>query len=168
MNPEMEEHRIISTNKIEDYQDKYIISNIILLENEKSLISYYKSDPFTENIKIKNVSIPISTAVTAYARIYTSGFKMLFLKEGITLIYSDTDSFDIDKPLDEKYIGTKLGQFKLEHVFDESVYLAPKVYGGKTENYEYIRVKGLKNPIYFDEMKDLLIKNNKIEIKQEK
>jgi len=36
--------------------------------------------------------------------------------------------------------------------------LAPKIYDGKTENYENIRIKGLKNPIYFDEMKNLLIK----------
>ena len=31
---------------------------------------------------------------------------------------------------------SKLGQFKLENVFKEIVFLAPKVYGGITENYK--------------------------------
>jgi len=65
INPEMEEHCIVLIDKIEEYQNKYLVTNIIILVNEISLISYYKSNPFTENIKIKNVSIPISTAVTA-------------------------------------------------------------------------------------------------------
>ena len=44
-----------------------------------------------------------------------------------TLYYSDTDSIDIDKPLPEEYVGNELGQFKLEDIFDEAVYLAPKM-----------------------------------------
>lgn len=56
----------------------------------------------------------------------------------ITLYYTDTDSIDIDKPLPSKYIGKELGLIKLEHVFKETIFLAPKVYGGITEDYEYI------------------------------
>ena len=52
------------------------------------------------------------------------------------------------------------GQLKLEHIFDEAVYLAPKMYGGKTPNYEYIKIKGLKNPIPFNELIKLLHKGN--------
>lgn len=34
--------------------------------------------------------------------------------------------------------------------------------------YEYVKVKGLKNPIYFSELKPLLYKDQRIEINQEK
>lgn len=86
----------------------------------------------------------------------------------ITLYYSDTDNIDIDKPLNPKYVGKELGQMKLEHIFNDVVYLTPKVYGGITDNYEYVKIKGLKNPIKFNELKPLLYKDNKIEIPQEK
>ena len=35
----------------------------------------------------------------------------------IILFFSDTDSIDINKPLDSKFIGSELGKMKLEHVF---------------------------------------------------
>jgi|SRR5947207_11673843 len=51
---------------------------------------------------------------------------------------------------------------KLEHIFNEAVYLAPKMYGGKTNNYEYVKIKGLKNPIPFNELLSLLKKGNSL------
>ena len=60
--------------------------------------------------------------------------------EDFIIYYSDTDSVDLDKPLPDKYVGEDLGQFKLEHIFDEGVFLSPKVYGGKTPDYEYVKV----------------------------
>jgi hypothetical protein len=57
---------------------------------------------------------------------------------------------------------------KLEHVFKDAVFLSPKMYGGITDNYEYVRIKGLKNPLKFSELKSLLYKDSKIEIMQEK
>lgn len=88
--------------------------------------------------------------------------------DDITLFYSDTDSIDINKPLDPKYIGTGLGKMKLEHVFDDAIFLAPKVYGGITPSYEYVKVKGLKNPVSFNQLKPLLIKDANLKISQEK
>ena len=94
--------------------------------------------------------------------------------DDLTLYYSDTDSIDIDKPLDPLYIGSELGKMKLEHIFDDALFLAPKVYGGITshcqlpayaghandnDSYEYVKVKGLKNPVSFDQLKPLLIKD---------
>ena len=70
--------------------------------------------------------------------------------------------------MDPKYLGNELGQMKIEHVFDDVIFLAPKVYGGLTKDYQYIRIKGLKNPIDFKDLKPLLHKNSKLEIKQEK
>jgi hypothetical protein len=50
--------------------------------------------------------------------------------------------------------GSELGKLKLEHVFNEMVYIAPKVYGGHYINKEgkykeLVRIKGSKNPISF-------------------
>jgi hypothetical protein len=99
--------------------------------------------------------------VTAYARIYMSQFKN---NPDFELYYSDTDSIDISKPLNPFLVGTELGQMKLEYIFDEVVYLAPKVYGGIIGNEYLVTVKGLKNPLNFYEIK-LLLKKNSIKIK---
>jgi hypothetical protein len=85
-----------------------------------------------------------------------------------TLYYTDTDSIDIDKALPDKFVGRDLGLMKLEHIFEEAVFLSPKVYGGITNTYELVKVKGLKNPISFSELKPLLYKDKQIEINQEK
>jgi len=34
-----------------------------------------------------------------------------------TLFYTETDSIDISKPLDPKYVGTEEGKIKLLHLF---------------------------------------------------
>jgi DNA polymerase family B len=174
MNPIAEHHLILSyTNKhkdnVIDFYSKNNITNVLDLKNGKVLISYFKNplpdSNFEEDFDIKNVSIVVASIVTASARIYMSQFKT---NKDIILYYSDTDSIDINNKLDPKYVGDELGQMKLEHIFNDAVYLSPKMYGGITDDYEYVRIKGLKNPIKFKELKQLLIKNSKIEIKQEK
>jgi len=89
-------------------------------------------------------------------------------RNDFNLYYSDTDSIDIDKPLEPKFIGPELGKMKLEHIFDDARYLAPKVYGGITPFDEYVKVKGLKNPVSFNQLKLLLNKDTNLEIKQDK
>jgi hypothetical protein len=86
----------------------------------------------------------------------------------INLYYTDTDSIDIDTPLEDELIGRGLGQMKLEHIFKEAIFIAPKVYGGLTETYEYVKVKGSKNKISFSELKPLLKKDSKLIISQQK
>jgi len=95
------------------------------------------------------------------------------LNHNYELFYSDTDSLDINKKLPSKYVGSGLGKFKLEHIFKEAVFLAPKVYGGIAINndnstYELIKVKGYKNIISFDDLKSLLELNSKLVLHQEK
>ena len=85
-----------------------------------------------------------------------------------TLFYSDTDSIDIDSPLDPALAGSELGQMKLEHIFKEIIYLAPKVYGGITDKGEVVKVKGMKTPIEFNLLKNLLLKDQKLEVLQDK
>jgi hypothetical protein len=86
------------------------------------------------------------------------------------LYYFDTDSIDVNKPLNIKFIGKELGKIKLEHIFKEAVFLAPKVYGGLTDTYEYVKAKGAKkkNVISFSDLKTLLNKDSKLRIYQEK
>jgi hypothetical protein len=119
---------------------------------------------------VPNVSVCVAAFVTAYARIHMSRFKN---NKDFTIYYSDTDSVDIDKPLDSKFVGKELGQMKLEHIFEKIVYLAPKVYAAKIINEEgieedFVKIKGVKVPISFEEMKKLLQKGEATKIKQEK
>ena len=49
------------------------------------------------------------------------------------------------------------------------MFLAPKVYGGVTETgFEITKVKGLKNKVAFKDLKSLLVKDNTLELNQEK
>jgi len=161
MSPYKEQHEIVSNKEALKLISNFEVSNVIDFKNGKELVSFF--DP-SGNDKL-NISVAISLAVTAMARVHMSQFKTM---KDITLYYSDTDSIDIDKPLPNQFIGAGLGLMKIEHNFDEALFIAPKVYGGRTSTYEYVKVKGLKNPVTFDELKTLLVKDSRIEFHQEK
>jgi hypothetical protein len=170
MDPNFESHKIINTNELDNYLDNYIVLNYIHFSNNKLLITYKDkniiNDLFTKKENSKNVSVSISSAISSYSRIFMSKFKN---NTDFKLYYSDTDSLYIDKPLDDQFIGTELGQFKLENIFNKAVFLAPKVYGGITENgEEIIKIKGFKNPIPFEELEKLLHLGNSLKLNQEK
>ena len=94
---------------------------------------------------------------------------MWCLENDIELYYSDTDSIVISDFLPAHLVGKELGKMKLERVWKEACFLAPKVYGGiTTEDKEYIKVKGLKNPVSFEELKTLLHKDASLTFHQEK
>ena len=139
--------------------DTNIITDILPLNDDKELITYYgnEEDEFEDRNSMSNVAI--ASAITAGARAYMSYFKN---NSDFTLYYSDTDSIYIDGLLPSKYVGKEIGQFKLEDVFDEAVFLSPKVYGGITSDYEIVRVKGLKMPVKFTELKSLLKKGSSL------
>jgi hypothetical protein len=170
MNPELEKHVIIEGSKRYEYIEKYEVSDILDLKNGKELVTYSDHNDDLDYDKQSNVSVSLAASVTAYARIHMSQFKN---NDKYTLYYSDTDNIDIDRPLDLAFVGTELGQMKLEHIFEEVVYLAPKVYGGIVQEdilpkHELTKIKGLKNPTSFQELKSLLHKGHKLEIEQEK
>lgn len=135
------------------------IENMFDPENDEQVEHFFSS---------AIVSIAISAAITAYARIHMSQFK----KPGLPykLYYSDTDSIMIDKPLGSSFIGKELGKMKLEYVFEESIFLASKVYGGhiQGENRDICKVKGFKNKVSISELKNLLSKDSKISLSHEK
>lgn len=171
MSPETENHIIIS-NDNEQFLLDHKILNVLDLNNGNSLLTYNMKE--TSHNTNLNISIPISSSITAMARVYMSQFKNNPLFD---LLYTDTDSAFTDKAIDSKFIGQKLGQLKLEHDFVKVVFLAPKVYGGienlfndKLTPAVYIKVKGLKdsNLIDFNNLQKLLIKNNELSISNEK
>jgi hypothetical protein len=181
MNPELQKHAIVKSNN-DDYYKLFIentVTKFVDFNNGTEIVSLSKKNNNTSEIDLNNskmsktkfdVSIAIAVAVTGYARIYMSAIKNM---NDTTLYYSDTDSVILDKPLNNNMIGPELGQLKLEYTFDEGIFLCPKVYGIKYSDKEgikkeLVKIKGLKNPISFDEMKSLLIKNSKLPINQEK
>ena len=91
------------------------------------------------------------------------------------LFYSDTDSIYISKKLSNLFVSnSELGKLKLENIFTESTFLAPKVYGGRLESgEEIIKVKGLRhnvieNQLNLDKLNYLLNKNNSLVFNQTK
>lgn len=89
----------------------------------------------------------------------------------LNLIYTDTDCVMVNEPLDPILIGPGLGQFKLEYVFKESIFIAPKVYGGYIEgeeNSQIAKVKGLKTKVDVSELKTLLVRDESLTKNHEK
>jgi len=136
MSPFVENHTIVEqeSEKSNDLllNDNYTITNVVDLQNGKELISYFNKNSIKalqsdDAFTTKNISIAIASAVTSYARIKMSHIKM---DKNIKIYYSDTDSFVVDKVLNENIVSEKLGDFKLENKFTKAVFLAPKVYGG--------------------------------------
>jgi hypothetical protein len=121
----------------------------------------------------QNINIAIASAVTAYARIHMSQFKN---NQSLPrLYYTDTDSLYFDGPLPDSFIDpTELGKLKLEGIYDQAVFLAPKVYALKNPSTEIIKIKGLnkdsilKNNITLETLEALLVKNSNIRISQNK
>lgn len=169
MNPICDQHEIVSNEESLKLYSKFDVKDIIDFQNGKELITHinkpYTTDTTERNFDIKNISIVVSAIVTASARIHMTQFKTI---KNLTIYYTDTDSIATDKELDPKFIGDDLGMMKLEHTFDDAVFLAPKMYGGKEGIYEHIRIRGVKIPIKFEELKKLLHKDCNLEIKQEK
>lgn len=165
-------HTIVYNELSYQILDKNIITDIIKLDDEQILVSYYPKDmdetlnlEYFDNQKFK-ISISIASAVTAYARIHMSP---ILADPNLRILYTDTDSAFIEGELDPKLIGKGLGQFKLEYRFKECVFLAPKVYGGILENgSELTKVKGFKDNVKYSDLKALLIKDSSLDLKQEK
>jgi hypothetical protein len=92
--------------------------------------------------RILNVSVPISSAIAAWSRIEMTKYVM---DNSDTICCIDTDGIKLTNTLDPKHVGPALGLMKLEDVFKEAVFIAPKVYGGITDNNEDItKARGVK------------------------
>ena len=97
--------------------------------------------------------------------------------EGFKVFYSDTDSIDLNKPLNEEFVGTDLGKLKLEHIWEKAIYISNKAYIGiNSEGEIYRKLRGIKvnskefknNLIDIQDLENLLIKDSKLEVHQER
>lgn len=137
----------------EDFNEKFI-ENIGCNESLK-------------NDKFNNVSVAISSAVTAYSRIFMNKVKLDILNKGGKIYYTDTDSIVTDIKLDENLVGVGLGQFKLEHEIMEGYFISNKTYVIKTNKGKIVkRSKGhySKNLSYTDYIN--LYKGNEVSTKK--
>lgn len=75
MNPEKENHKIVTNKQSIALLNEYEVTNVIDFKNGKELISFFDDSSSGEFNSSLNISIPISTAVTAWARVYMSQFK---------------------------------------------------------------------------------------------
>jgi hypothetical protein len=168
------EDNIVNIIELGDHQ--------LLQFNDKNNLEGLSKDSF----KGVNVNIAIASAVTAYARIHMSQFKNN--PNLPNLYYTDTDSLYFDSPLNDSFISsTTLGKLKLEGVWDEAVFLSPKVYALRKNNSLpnahfskdnkdklLIKIKGLNekaildknNNITFELFELLLNKDHKRELDQ--
>jgi DNA polymerase type B, organellar and viral len=171
MSPIMDKHLILDSDTAKEKyykDDKLVITNIINLTDNKELISFHFLKDYNKNV---NISIPIASAITAYARIYMSKFKNKYQDN---LFYTDTDSIYLNIKLDPSFISNKiLGFFKLEKIFESAIFLAPKMYGGKYlykfgKLTQFMKIKGVKININFIKLFPLLFKDKHVNIIQEK
>ena len=171
--------KIISKTSYLEFENKYkeVISEIIDLGDNyliqfKNLQIEIKS-LLDSNRETHNVNIAIASAVTAYARIHMSQFKNN--PNLPRLLYSDTDSAYFDGPLPDSFISnTILGALKLEGIYDNAVFLAPKVYALQNQDGTITKIKGLSkeaiinNNITLESLEALLIKDSNIQISKNK
>jgi hypothetical protein len=86
-------------------------------------------------------SLPISAMITSYASSFMHPFLNLPDNE---CYYTDTDSLVLKHPLDPKYVGDGLGQFKLVGKIKRAYFISPKLYCLILENGDtIIKSKGV-------------------------
>ena len=131
--------------------DKYLVRSagpfdpdlIKIINDEKLYVddkdNFQAASPWGGNIS----SVQYSAAITAYARMHLNKFKNM---ENNTYLGGDTDSIIMKHALDYKYVGSNLGQFKLEHVITEGFYHSKKFYlMVDDKNNIIIKAKGINN-----------------------
>lgn len=124
------------------------------IPNLKDIITLYKDGFLSKTLYYQllkendikqqnlNISVQISSAITAYARIYMHKLKVEY-KE--SLYYSDTDSLILSKPLAAQLVSSDiLGLLKHEYHIKRGLFISPKFYYIITEKLEEIKkAKGL-------------------------
>jgi hypothetical protein len=165
MKPIYTDQKFISKLELLILTENYEITELIDLKDDNFFCSFINPKNFDKQLTI---SVGIASAISAYSRIHMSKFKN---NPEYNLYYTDTDSIFIDSDLDSKFVNNEIGNFKLEYIFKESVFLGPKIYAGIIDDNKYIcKVKGYTKAkdISFNEIKSLLNYNNKLKLSHTK
>jgi len=144
-------HRIINDLHVITYYEKneYLSRDLNIDESLAQLRQLRKkTNPYSQT----KSNVAIASAVTSYARIYMDvcmrkiGFKNIY--------YSDTDSIFSSVPMEDSMVSdTCLGKFKLEGIFEEAIFIAPKMYSykNKSTNTGKVVFKGFGNKSFSHE-----------------
>lgn len=171
MDPTNEVTLVVTHEESEKIISSKTCVDITPLLDSDNVIVKYETLP-EEDSEFANVSVPISAAISAYSRIKMSHF---LVKYAESMHYIDTDGIKLDREIDPSEIhNSDLGYMKQEETFKEAIFALPKVYGGilekpnKKGKMEIVKVKGVKDPICFKDLKKILKKGAKLDIMQEK
>jgi len=129
-------HAIFSEIKINKDISTILMSSNLNYELINEIKDETNLDLITSFRMIKS-NVAIAAAVTAYARMEMMELKLLLIKLGIKLYYTDTDSFFVDKELPSYLIGDDLGQLKDELSggwIKKGYFLGVKKYGYLDDN----------------------------------
>lgn len=167
MSPNLEHHKIINTNELNNNFNRYTITNVIEIDDDLILISYFKDKSIDEiEIEYSNISIPVAAFISGIGRVVMYDYKTI---KNNPPYYTDTDSIVLGKNLDAELVGDSLGKMKLEHFIEIGVFLAPKLYGIQTKTGFISKAKGLKTKnLKLIDYLNLLEKNSSIRVKQDK
>lgn len=81
------------------------------------------------NKTYKTVSMPVASAVLAYARIHMGRIKLYILNNNGKIYYTDTDSIVTDIALPDEMVDPKIiGKLKLEHTIKQGYFISNKTY----------------------------------------
>jgi hypothetical protein len=169
MSPIFERHEIVSASDSEDIiNDNKDVDVQPLPSSGNVIVSYSPNDE--EDFKLKDLSVAISAAIAAYARIEMSYY---LVKYEDYIICCDTDGIKVTFDLDSKEIDDgKLGMMKYEYCFSVMVSPGAKMYGGLLKvPYkgldEIVKIKGVKKPISYYHLSRILYKDNPVKVVQE-
>lgn len=110
------------------------ISSLIESTSSSSSTKYKLPIPPRKQGGVKS-SVPIAAAITAYARMAMYRFKNI---PGNPYLGGDTDSAILQFPLDDTYVGKRLGEMKLEYKIAKGLFADKKLYWVKTDTDEII------------------------------
>lgn len=137
-------HDILNIEELLDCQRELVTYDIVPNEQkcQESGVDYQLLLDKLDNRGFKNqyISVAIASATTAYARIHMNKLKHI---DGLAVLYTDTDSIVTTTPIDPKYVGTALGQLKLETEIVEGIFVAPKLYYIESTDKSKSKAKGV-------------------------
>lgn len=154
------------------------VISVTEIGTDLNFVIYFYKEKFSNNSATPhsfNGCIAHASEITSAARVEMSLVIKYLIDNKYTIYYMDTDSFFIDKPLPDHLVSpTELGKYKLEHIYKEALFLAPKVYAGITQDgEEIIQIKGLtkdtiNKDVTYELLKTLLVKDSSLLFNQTK
>src|SRR5260221_8888125 len=163
-------YKVLENQILDEESDLEYIKYI----KEPSSILYQTNFPeslkLTKNFNTRNDfftrNVGIAAMITSKANIFMDKFINL---ENNNCYYTDTDSVVLEKPLDNKYIGEEIGQFKLVGKVKKGYFISPKLYYLILENGQIIKKsKGIPNNLLQEEDFIKLSKGEIVEVTTKK